>query len=195
MRILATRVLSAFLICLLIISESRWTSVSPNVSAGLFFAGMVLVGIASLGRMWCSLYIAGRKDRILVTVGPYSITRNPLYLFSLIGAVGVCLTTETLSLPMLVAGSFFLYYPFVIRAEEKKLSLLFPEEFPRYATAVPRFFPRRLRAVEPSSYEVDPKIFRRHIASALWFIWAVGFIRVIEELHALRVIPSSISLY
>jgi hypothetical protein len=35
-----------------------------------------IAAVASLGRMWCSLYIAGSKDKELITNGPYSLCRN-----------------------------------------------------------------------------------------------------------------------
>lgn len=52
-------------------------------------SGVFLILIGILGRTWCSMYISGRKLVSLVTLGPYSISRNPLYVFSSIAAFGV----------------------------------------------------------------------------------------------------------
>src|SRR5690606_20550686 len=52
-------------------------------------AGMLLIIAAVLGRAWCSLYIGGRKSSQLVDTGPYSVSRNPLYVFSMLGVIGV----------------------------------------------------------------------------------------------------------
>ena len=49
--------------------------------------GSVLACVA--GRMWSILYVGSKKNSELVTSGPYSITRNPLYFFSTFGAVGI----------------------------------------------------------------------------------------------------------
>ena len=53
------------------------------ITLTLFAIGIALVGISSLGRMWCSLYIAGDKDESLMTQSPYSACRNPLYFFGM----------------------------------------------------------------------------------------------------------------
>ena len=97
-RMPVTRILAFLLLLLVVVSESRWESISFTSSI-FFLAGCVLVGIASFGRLWCSLYIAGYKDATLVCLGPYSMSRNPLYFFSLIGGAGVGLSTETLADP------------------------------------------------------------------------------------------------
>ena len=51
--------------------------------------GIGLIGVAIIGRLWCTLYLGGRKAAEVVTKGPYSIARNPLYVFSAIGSAGV----------------------------------------------------------------------------------------------------------
>ncbi|MEN6347994.1 MAG: hypothetical protein ABFD08_01155 [Syntrophomonas sp.] len=101
-RIEISRVFIAALIIIIALSDSAWESQAPFVGAVLFLIGSILVGIASLGRLWCSLYIAGYKTDFLVIEGPYSLCRNPLYFFSLIGAVGVGFSAETLTLPVVL---------------------------------------------------------------------------------------------
>ena len=51
--------------------------------------GLALVTVGIGGGLWATLYIGGRKSAVVVSTGPYSITRNPLYLFSSIAAAGV----------------------------------------------------------------------------------------------------------
>ena len=114
-RIVLSRVIMLLYFILFISSRSGWDGTIVRyllLSLGLFF-----VAVASLGRMWCSIYIAGYKNGKLVSEGPYSISRNPLYLFSFIGALGIGLSTGTLTMTLLIAALFLLYYPFVIAAE------------------------------------------------------------------------------
>lgn len=51
--------------------------------------GVLLIFLGIVGRLWSTLYIGGRKSAEVVTGGPYSITRNPLYVFSTVAAAGV----------------------------------------------------------------------------------------------------------
>jgi hypothetical protein len=161
----------------------------------LFCTGLIFVAIASLGRMWCSLYIAGYKDDKLVTEGPYSICRNPLYFFSMVGVIGIGCATETFAFPIVFILLFALYYPFVIKSEEKRLKQLFGVAFDEYTKRVPAFFPRFSTFSEPKEYLVKPAVYRNHIFSALWFVWLVGALEVIEGLREIGLLSSIWSLY
>ena len=72
---------------------------------------------------------------------PYAYTRNPLYLGSLILAIGFALASRSWWIVAGIVLLFFAIYLPVIRAEEVFLRERFPQ-FEDYARQVPRFFPR-----------------------------------------------------
>jgi protein-S-isoprenylcysteine O-methyltransferase Ste14 len=195
MRIRISQFFALVLILLIMLSGNYWEAKAPLFSALLFLIGVALAGIGSMGRLWCLIYIAGYKENTLIRVGPYSMTRNPLYFFSLVGAIGVGFATETLIIPLLIAISFALYYPSVIKEEESKLREIHKEEFDDYIGEVPRFFPNTANFAEPEDYVIKPVLFRKNIFDALWFIWLIGILELIETLHELNILPSLIYLF
>jgi len=195
LRIPVSRLASAAAVFFLVFSTSRWEGESEIMTTGLFSLGMFLVAIGSLGRMWCSVYIAGYKDRTLITQGPYSVCRNPLYFFSTFGALGVGFCTETFTFPLALLIVMILYYPLVVRKEEQRLRQRFGSGFDDYAKRVPAFFPKLSLFIEPATYTVNPIVYRRHMFSALWFVWIVGLIELAEGLKEMGWIPSFWSLY
>jgi steroid 5-alpha reductase family enzyme len=151
----------------------------------LSMVGAVLIGFAVIGRMWCSLYISGYKSKMLITEGPYSISRNPLYFFSFLGAVGVGFATGTFTIPACIILAFAFYYPMVIKAEQKKLANLYGEAFSDYCKKTPVFFPSFKLLKEPEEYIVRPKIFRKALFEVLWFVLLLGVLEIQEGLdHA-----------
>ncbi|MGI6401647.1 MAG: methyltransferase family protein [Thermoguttaceae bacterium] len=149
-----------------------------------------------VGRLWASVYVEGYKNAELIEVGPYSLCRNPLYFFSFIGAVGVGFATETVTIPLAIAAAFGVYYYFVIKAEEKRLSQLFGAKFEDYKKRVPAFFPRLFNKVEsPESWNVNPRLFFRRGVDAVWFIFFIGFLELVEALHEAGALPYLFSLY
>jgi protein-S-isoprenylcysteine O-methyltransferase Ste14 len=192
-RIRMSQLFVLLIVGLLAVSESRWER--TFMDAVLFLFGAVLVGAATMGRLWCSLYIAGYKEGTLITIGPYSISRNPLYFFSFVGAVGLGLATETFTFGVVFALWFAVFYPPVIRAEERRLRDLHGARFEDYAGRVPRFFPRFSLLVEPDTYVVQPIKFRNHLLDALWFVWGLGLLELLEAAHVYALLPTLVRWY
>lgn len=194
-RIYISRIFGVSLIVIILVTTSAWEDKASFVSMFLFLVGAVLVGIASLGRLWCSLYIAGYKTDTLITEGPYSMCRNPLYFFSLLGALGVGFASETFLIPLIILIAFAIYYPIVIKSEEAKLEKIHKKEFEAYIDKVPSFLPKLSYLKEPEDYVVKPLVFKKHIFDALWFVWFIGIIEIIEGLHELKVLPTLFKIY
>jgi len=195
LRIHATQAFTVLLFLILFFTSSAWEEKSPVVTIILFFLGAVLVGIASMGRLWCSIYIAGYKTDRLIKEGPYSICRNPLYFFSFIGALGVGMATESFLIPFLIMITFTIYYPMVIKSEEAEMLKKHGKEYEAYLSQVPSFFPHISKLKEAGTYITKPIIFRKHIFSALWFVWLLGILELIEGFHELQVMPVMFSIY
>ncbi len=192
-RILVSRLFAAAFFGVLLVTTSRLEgSILADV---LFFVGLALVGVATIGRLWCSLYISGYKNTELVTVGPYSVTRNPLYFFSFIGFVGVGFATEMLTFAAAMAAFFAVVYPPIIAREETVLQAKFGDGFRAYRDRVPRFFPKTASYVEPTTWTVDTRRFRRTMRDVVWFVWLVALAELVEAIHEFHLIEPLISLY
>jgi hypothetical protein len=161
----------------------------------MWILGCLLVGIASVGRLWCAQYIAGYKTGVLVMDGPYSMCRNPLYFFSLLGGMGAGLCTKSLVLTLVIAAVFIVVYPITIRNEETKLSRVFGGAYDDYVRRVPRFLPKTSLFSEPAEYIVNPRVFRREVFDAVFFIWIMGLFEFFETLTRLEIIKPYISIW
>ena len=180
---------------LLMVSGSFWSLRHPFIGQCLSIMGWLLSGIGALGRIWCAVYIAGYKNESLVTAGPYSMCRHPLYFFSMAGAAGVGFATETFVAPFVVLIFFMVYYPAVIRNEEKHLSLKHSRAYQSYFDTVPAFIPQPGKLFEPENYMVNPKVFKRHLMDAVWFIWLCGLVSMLARLHTANFLPRWILVF
>ncbi len=190
-----SKLVAALAFIVVALTQSHWELHHENVASFLFSTGLGLAAIGATGRIWCSFFISGRKDGELVTEGPYSISRNPLYVFSCIGLVGVGLSTETLTYPLLFLVIFGLYYPGIMAREERRLEELFGESFRQYRQRVPRFWPNRGLYSEPASWSSNPRLFRRHILSDIWFVWIAAIIELVEGLRNVGLLPHLLTLW
>jgi protein-S-isoprenylcysteine O-methyltransferase Ste14 len=126
---------------------ARPTPLSIVIGSSVAFAGLCIRALAS-GHV--------EKNEVLATSGPYAHTRNPLYLGSIILAIGFLIAARSWWLPLIAAIMLVFIYVPVIRSEEAFLRTHFPE-FDDYAAQVPRLFPR------VRSYQRRPGSFSWHL--------------------------------
>lgn len=150
--------------------------------------GFLCVAVACLGRIWTSVFIAGHKDETLVTTGPYAHCRHPLYACSVLGALGLGLTTES---PLLCAITVALIAALVVYAascEEQFLADQFPDGFKAYVAATPNLWWPRLRRVPlPERLDVHPGVFWKAFLDAGSFFLLYIFVALAAEY---RVLPT-----
>jgi protein-S-isoprenylcysteine O-methyltransferase Ste14 len=127
------RVPLGYAVGLLVLLLSRPSPVSVLLGLPL---GVIGEGI----RVWASGHID--KTRSLATGGPYAFTRNPLYLGSLLLALGVAVASASLWVVLAVAAYFTAFYPSVMREEAGFLREKFAVEYRGWAAEVPSFLPR-----------------------------------------------------
>ncbi|MBX2831355.1 MAG: isoprenylcysteine carboxylmethyltransferase family protein [Rhodospirillales bacterium] len=145
--------------------------------------GIIAILMCIVGRGWCSLYIGGRKKTALVTTGPYSISRNPLYVFSFIGAFGAGAQTGSVMIAMLFMLGCWLVFRTVVVHEEEMLGQRFGVAFADYCQSVPRFWPVLAKWRDERDLTVRPELYLTTIRDACWFLMAVPVFEGIKLLQ------------
>lgn len=194
-RIILARVVFVLLVAALCVSASGWGGFVPVLAHIMSLLGWLFIAVGVTGRVWCGSYICGRKTSQLITQGPYSISRNPLYFFSFVGGLGVMLVTETLLFPCIFTVFFLAYHSQIIAREERKLQAQHGEAYAQYCDNVPRFWPNIGLFSEPQEYTVDAADFREHLSEVMWFIVAGGLIEFLEALHTSGYLPTYLHIY
>src|SRR5512144_1593559 len=111
--------------------------------------GGAIAGLGALVRVWAAGYID--KGQALATSGPYSLTRNPLYLGSLIMGLGLLIAGRVYWLLLPFVALYLLLYIPVMKREEDELLQGYGAAFVAYAGRVPMFFPRVIPAEPPTT--------------------------------------------
>ncbi len=148
---------------------------TPRPLAGIASAlidalALACVVLAVLGRIWCSVYIAGRKDTELVVEGPYGLCRHPLYSLSFVAGAGFGLATHSLLLGTVTLLGLAILLARAARAEDEFLARQYGDAFRGYAQATPRFVPRAVRHPMPPAREVRPAILWKAFVDAAAFL-------------------------
>jgi protein-S-isoprenylcysteine O-methyltransferase Ste14 len=173
-RLQLTRLLGFVVVVLVLSSASYWSLNGPSLVAdGLFLGGALLAVAGFGGRLWALAHIGGRKKRLLVRSGPYSLCRHPLYMCSLVGGLGLVMCTGRLSVVVLYLAASWLLVPLTIRTEEAYLQERF-REYADYRRAVPALLPhwRRLRSGQAADEgAADPRDVEDPLPVDRWAVW------------------------
>lgn len=160
----------------------------------MVWVGYLLVIVGAFGRVYCSAFIGGRKNKRVIRSGPFSVVRNPLYVFSFIATVGIGLQSGMWSVALLLAVSYALYYPLVVAKEEAFLKHKFDESYDVYLHEVPRWMPNFKLWQEPVETECKPKYIRDTIRDACAFFLPFPLFTIIALLQANDILPVWLTL-
>lgn len=187
-RIIVSRIFAVLVLFLAIFTTHSFSqsSLIDILSEAL---GLFLLTICSIGRLWSLLYISGYKSLELITKGPYSMVQHPLYVFSLIGAIGIGIASENVLILTVMIIFYLLYYPLAIIAEEKKLTDKFGQAYLDYIKRTPRFLPKLSLYKGGVQYQINADVFVKSLASGMWFIWIFILFNFIEALQQNGSIP------
>ncbi len=100
----------------------------------------------------------GTKVKELVTAGPFSHVRNPLYIGNFLLALGLIVLSRVTWLLWVFPVLFFFQYAAIIAWEERILTNQFGSEYRGYVGRVPRWLPRMTPAEPRSSHEHSAKV-------------------------------------
>jgi len=176
------------IVAMSLFTESAWRDVTlmhDLIQAG----GLVLILCGALGRIWSSLYLNGRKNTELMTHGPYSLTRNPLYVFSIMGVTGMGLLSGSLLTGLVSGGLIYLVFNWVIAQEEDTLQMIFGVPYSQYKKHVPRLGITLRHWNNPAHLEISMKALGRTVREALCFLLAGPFFILLNYLHKDAILP------
>jgi protein-S-isoprenylcysteine O-methyltransferase Ste14 len=169
--------------------ESSWLYLAVRAVAwGSFLAGAAL-------RFWATLYVGGKKERELVTDGPYSICRHPLYVGSLLLGISAGLFVESPLFLTALLLVVMLYTNATVAVEEAVLRARHGERYDEYARRVPRYWPSFRALQSPTQISVDVHRLWLECARASRWIWLPIVGETLNHVRALAWWPRIFRLF
>lgn len=150
----------------LMVAAFAWFSHPDFLSLGV---GLPLSACGLALRAWAAGHLA--KDQRLATSGPYSITRNPLYLGTLITALGLAAAARSFGLALLFTALFVLVYLPAIELEEQHLAEILAG-YSEFAARVPLLIPRWPETLGREHF--SPALYRKNREYQALLGWSIG---------------------
>lgn len=173
-------------------TDGRWLEGMAGIAAQA--AGFALVAGAVLWRLWATLFVAGRKETELVREGPYAACRHPLYLGSVVAALGIGLTTRSLSLALVLPLAIGLFATAAARREDAAFAARHGDAWQTYRAGVPAFIPARGWMRAATAVTVPTAIYRKAFLDAGAFLLLWLLVLLAETLRAAGAWPAVLRL-
>ncbi|BCG69801.1 sodium:proton antiporter [Mesorhizobium sp. 113-1-2] len=194
-RLIFVRAAAVLAVVLLLLTKPALAEGS-NGHETLEFLGFCLVLACVAGRLWSILYVGGKKNEELVSTGPFSISQNPLYFFSTIGAVGIGLLYGSLVAAAVLGVASFLIFRVTARKEAEYLLGKFGPAYTAYTRATPRFWPNPLLYRDNDELQFSTRALKRTFYDGLYFLAIFPAIELVEYFrHTGLLFPAFITLY
>ena len=177
----------AVVVLVAMFSASWWGDGSTHEAVEAIGLGAIVLSI--VGRAWCSLYIGGRKKAQVVCTGPYSISRNPLYVFSYAGAFGIGAQTGSMTIAAIFVLIAVVVFHFTIEREEAWLSAEFGEAYRDYLARTPRCGPDFSKWRDEDELSIRPRFFVTTIRDGLVFLLAIPIFEGVDMAQAAGWLP------
>jgi protein-S-isoprenylcysteine O-methyltransferase Ste14 len=150
----------------------------------VYLVGLTITIIGEAVRVWAAGMI--HKDDTIAETGPYGLVRNPLYLGSLLIAIGAAVMSCVGWIAwVVILALFLLFHMAAILYEEQFLKQKFGAPYERYLERVPRLIPRPGKSVaiqselrfswEQVKYNREPTTALITVASAIAYGLLVVF--------------------
>ncbi len=193
-RLIVVQLGSVLAAALFLVSKPAWNDqlVTHDI---IEMTGAALVMICIMGRLWSTLYIGGRKNDELVTGGPFSTTRNPLYFFSTLGAVGIGLMFGSILVAIALGVLTFQIFRITAEKEAAFLSQKFGPAYAAYAERTPIFWPNFGGYRDAAEVYFSPRALRRTFFDGLYFLAIFPAIELLEYLQTAGLLPVFIHIY
>lgn len=183
-RIRDTSVLVGLSFIAILFSKQIFDHNEPEKHELFEFTGYFLIAIAAMGRVYCTAFLGGFKNHNIIDYGPFSISRNPLYLFSFIGVCGFALMSVNLIAIIIMPAGFLAIYIPLIKREEIYLEGKFGKAYLTYKKKTPRLFPNFRRYHSPAEVAMTPRTLNNALKdSIMWFLAfpALEFIEWVQD--------------
>jgi protein-S-isoprenylcysteine O-methyltransferase Ste14 len=162
----------------LMVAAFAWFSHPDFLSLAV---GLPLSACGLALRAWAAGHLA--KDQRLATSGPYSFTRNPLYLGTLITALGLAAAARSVGLALLFAALFALLYLPAIELEEQHLTEILAG-YAEFAARVPLLLPSWPRKYGPDRFSTA--LYRKNREYQAPLGWSIGAVWLVVRAVWLR---------
>lgn len=193
-RLIVVQVAAAVAIILLLFTKP-FLSEGSHGHEFVELLGIGFVAGCFLGRLWSILYIGGKKNDELISTGPFSMTQNPLYFFSTVGAVGIGLMYGSVLAAAALGLVSFIVFRMTAQKEAEFLLGKFGTAYEAYAARTPRFWPNPLLFRDQDEWRFSTRALKRTFYDGLYFLALFPAIEIVEYFRVSGFLPTLFTLY
>lgn len=188
-RMLGSKIAVLASISIVFLSRQYWTE--ENMYHEVFeLIGITLTSICAMGRIYSTAFLGGHKNETLITHGIYSVLRNPVYFFTLLGITGVAFMSNHISVMIGLPIFFFMMYSQLINRKQEFLLQKFGNEYRQYSQSTYALWPNFSNYTAPDVIDLNPRYLTKSILDAVWWLAALPIIELSEYLHTQHILPT-----